>query len=77
LEKAESFSGSDEKEVFEHSGEVDGERKGCRKKKLEECINFYFSFYLLYSLADDKRTDRYQDEPVTQNDPKGEFIAVK
>ena len=77
MEKVESFSRCDNKDVFEQSGKVDGEWKGCGKKELEERVDFYFSFYLFDGLTDNKRTEGYQDEPVTENDPKGELIAGK
>jgi len=75
--EAESFSGSGQKDIFEYPGEIDGKRKSNGNKKLEEHKDFYFSFYLFNSFADHQRTDRYQNEPVGEDDPKGELIPEK
>jgi hypothetical protein len=75
--EAKTLSRSGEKDVSEYSGEIDGHWKGYRKKKLEEGKDFYFTFYLFYGFSNDKRTNCYQDEPVGENDPEGELVAIK
>jgi hypothetical protein len=75
--EAKTLSRSGEKDVSEYSGEIDGHWKGYRKKQLEERKNFYFTFYFFYGFSNDKRTDCYQDEPVGENDPEGELVAMK
>jgi hypothetical protein len=75
--KAKPLSRSGEKDVSEYSGEIDGKWKGHGKKQLEEHKDFYFTFYFFYGFANDKRTDRYQDKPIGENDSEGEFVALK
>jgi hypothetical protein len=73
--KTESLSRGHEKEILEYSGEIDGKRKSCGKKQLEENKNLQLSFYLFDSFTNHERTNGYQDEPVAKNDSKGEFVA--
>lgn len=74
--KTESLSWSEMKNVFEYSAEIDGDRKGHSKKKLEEHKGFHSTFYFFYS-ACDQRADRDQDKPVSENDSKGELVPLK
>jgi hypothetical protein len=75
--KTKSLSGRGKKNVSEYSGEINGKRKAQGKKELEEDKDFYFPFYFFYTLTNDKGADCYQDEPVGENDSKGEFVALK
>jgi hypothetical protein len=75
--EAKPLSRSGKKDIFEYSGEVDGERKGHGKRKLEQNKNLYLSFYLFYRFTNHEGTDCTQDEPVGENDSKSEFIAEK
>jgi hypothetical protein len=75
--KAKSLPRSREEDVSENSGEIDGRRKGRGKKQLEKHKEFYFAFCFFYGFANNKRADRYQDEPVGENDSKSELVPMK
>jgi hypothetical protein len=75
--QAQSFSGSEEEEVSEYPGEINGPWKGGGKKKLEEHKDFYSALHFFLGFGNDKGTDGYQDEPVGENDSEGKLVPVK
>jgi len=75
--ESQSFSRSGGQEGFEDPAEVDGEGEGYGKKKLKKDINLLLLFRLFYCSANDERTDGFKNQPVCQDDAKGEFISQK
>jgi hypothetical protein len=73
--EAKSLSGGGKKDVFEYSSEVDSKRKGDRKKKLEENEDLYFPVYSFHRFPYHIGADRYQKEPIAENDSESEFVA--
>jgi hypothetical protein len=75
--KSKSLARSGQKNAFKYPGKIGGKWKGRGKRKLVQNKNLHLSFRPFHKFTGKNRTDRHKDEPVAENDSKGELITKK
>jgi len=75
--ETQTLSRRDQKNILEDSREIESEREGGGKDEMNRNKNLESLLDFVGRLADQERTDGFQDKPVGKNHPQGQFIAEK